>query len=287
MRQIALDLHRAREACADRKADGPLHCRCGERSSLEAEKQGVTVGVCHQNRFNAPIQPAAPCPWRTAAFGKLVNGTARILWNRTMPYYQQAPWRGTWAQDGGTLMNQCIHDIDLLQWCLGGEPDTIMAMTGNYLRDIEAEDFGSILIRFKNGTRSALLRVPPARTRRTWRRPSPFRARPARSVIGGLAVNRVQTWNFAAPAAAGRGGGEAGRHGSEGRVRQRSQRAVCRLYRRCPHGPQAPGQRRGGHEGHEDHPCGLQEPEDRVACQSSTVCPSPRWTWSRSDVKIG
>ena len=69
-----------------------------------------------------------------------------------MPYYQQAPWRGTWAQDGGTLMNQCIHGIDLLQWHLGGEPDTIMAMTGNYLRDIQAEDFGAILIRFKNGT---------------------------------------------------------------------------------------------------------------------------------------
>ena len=121
-----------------------------EKILAEAEKKGVTVGVCHQNRFNAPIQQLHRA-LEDGRFGKLVNGTARILWNRTMPYYQQAPWRGTWAQDGGTLMNQCIHDIDLLQWSLGGEPDTIMAMTGNYLRDIEAEDFGSILIRFKNG----------------------------------------------------------------------------------------------------------------------------------------
>ena len=85
------------------------------------------------------------------AFGMVVNGTARILWNRDKLYYRQAPWRGTWAQDGGVLMHQCLNDIDLLQWCLGGQPETVMAMTGNYLHPIESEDFGAILIRFHNG----------------------------------------------------------------------------------------------------------------------------------------
>ena len=121
-----------------------------EKMIAEAKAHKVTLGVCHQNRFNAPIQQLHKA-LEDGRFGKLVNGTARILWNRTMPYYEQAPWRGTWAQDGGTLMNQCIHNIDLLQWSLGGEPDTVMAMTGNFLRDIQAEDFGAILIRFKNG----------------------------------------------------------------------------------------------------------------------------------------
>ena len=113
----------------------------------EAEAKGGTLGVCHQNRFNPPVQELRRA-LDAGRFGRLVNGTARILWNRTMPYYEQAPWRGTWAQDGGTLMNQCIHGIDLLQWSLGGEPETVMAMTGNFLRDIEAEDCGAVLVRF-------------------------------------------------------------------------------------------------------------------------------------------
>lgn len=53
--------------------------------------------------------------------GKIFNGMARILWTRDMNYYLQAPWRGTWELDGGTLMNQCIHNIDLLNWMMDSE----------------------------------------------------------------------------------------------------------------------------------------------------------------------
>ncbi|HEX3018115.1 MAG TPA: Gfo/Idh/MocA family oxidoreductase [Caproicibacter sp.] len=164
----------------------------------EAKKNGVTLGVCHQNRFNAPVQQLHKA-LDDGRFGKLVSGSARILWNRTMPYYEQAPWRGTWAQDGGTLMNQCIHGIDLLQWNLGGEPDTIMAMTGNYLRDIEAEDFGAILIRFKNGAIGMVegtACIYPKNLEETLS----ISGETGTAVIGGLAVNRVETWNFSAPA---------------------------------------------------------------------------------------
>ena len=171
-----------------------LNTADAEQMIREAKEHGVTLGVCHQNRFNAPVQELHKA-LEDGRFGKLVNGTARILWNRTMPYYEQAPWRGTWAQDGGTLMNQCIHNIDLLQWSLGGEPDTVMAMTGNYLRDIEAEDFGSILIRFKNGAIGIVegtACIYPKNLEETLS----VSGATGTAVIGGLAVNRVETWNF-------------------------------------------------------------------------------------------
>lgn len=165
-----------------------------QRMIDEAERQGVTLGVCHQNRFNPPVAQLKKA-LDAGRFGKLVNGTARILWNRTMPYYEQAPWRGTWAQDGGTLMNQCIHNIDLLQWSLGGEPDTVFAMTGNYMRDIEAEDFGAILIRFKNGAVGIIEGTACVYPKNLEETLSVF-GETGTAVIGGLAVNRVQTWNF-------------------------------------------------------------------------------------------
>ena len=115
-----------------------------------AKKNDVKLCISHQNRFNKPIQKLRETIDENK-FTKIINGTARILWNRNMGYYEQAPWRGTWAQDGGTLMNQCIHNIDLLQWMMGGEIDRVYAECDTYLRDIQAEDFGAIIIRFKNG----------------------------------------------------------------------------------------------------------------------------------------
>ena len=175
-----------------------LSTRDAEQMILEAREKGVTLGVCHQNRFNDPVQQLHRA-LEDGRFGKLVNGTARILWNRTMPYYEQAPWRGTWAQDGGTLMNQCIHNIDLLQWSLGGEPDTVFAMTGNFLRDIEAEDFGAVLIRFKNGAIGIVEGTACVYPKNLEETLSIFGETGA-AVIGGLAVNRVETWNFASEA---------------------------------------------------------------------------------------
>ena len=96
-------------------------------------------------------------------------------------------------------MNQCIHNIDLLQWSLGGEPDTVMAMTGNFLRDIQAEDFGAILIRFKNGAIGIVEGTACVYPKNLEETLSIFGGT-GTAVIGGLAVNRVQTWNFETPA---------------------------------------------------------------------------------------
>ena len=116
-----------------------------------ASEYGVTVSACHQNRFNLAVQ-AMRRRLEAGDFGKLSNAAVTVRWSRGEAYYKQADWRGTWANDGGTLMNQCIHGIDLLRWMCGDEIDTVYGKTRRQFHDyIEAEDVGTAVIAFKNG----------------------------------------------------------------------------------------------------------------------------------------
>lgn len=85
-------------------------------------EKDVRVCACHQNRFNLAVQQVRQA-LETGRFGKLSHGSIHVRWNRDRKYYEQATWRGTWAEDGGCLMNQCIHGIDLLCWMMGDEID--------------------------------------------------------------------------------------------------------------------------------------------------------------------
>ena len=159
-----------------------------------AKEKNKKVCISHQNRFNPPIQKLRRAI-EEGRFGKIINGTARILWTRDNNYYKQAPWRGTKALDGGTLMNQCIHNIDLLQWMMGSEVERIHAERDTYLRNIEMEDFGAILMRFKNGAIGMVegsACVYPKNLEETL---SIFGEK-GTVVIGGLAVNEIKTWQF-------------------------------------------------------------------------------------------
>ncbi len=160
-----------------------------------SREKNLKLGICHQNRFNPPIQKLRRAV-EEGRFGRIINGTARILWNRNDDYYKQAPWRGTKALDGGTLMNQCIHNIDLLQWMMGSEVERVHCERGTFLRNIEMEDFGAILIRFKNGSIGIVegsACVYPKNLEETL---SIFGEK-GTVVIGGLAVNKIKTWQFA------------------------------------------------------------------------------------------
>lgn len=115
------------------------------------EKNKVTAAVCHQNRFNIAVQELKNAI-DEGRFGKISHGSVNIRWHRDEKYYLQDDWRGKWATDGGTLMNQCIHGMDLLRWLLGGEIDTVYGMTSNAFHPyIEAEDIGVAAVKFKNG----------------------------------------------------------------------------------------------------------------------------------------
>ena len=157
-----------------------------------AKEKNLKLAACHQNRFNYPIQLLKKAI-KENRLGRIFNGMARILWTRDDNYYLQAPWRGTWTLDGGTLMNQCIHNIDLINWMMDDEIDTVYAQTSNYIRDIEAEDYGVMLIRYKSGkiaTIEGSAIVYPKNLEETLT----ITGEKGTVVIGGMAVNKINNW---------------------------------------------------------------------------------------------
>lgn len=128
-----------------------LSIRDADRIIEAAERMKVKVAANHQNRFNASIQKIRSAV-EANRFGKIFYATTQIRWCRTESYYKQAPWRGTWDMDGGALMNQCIHNIDLLNWMLGEDPVEVISMTDNLNHNyIEGEDIGLAIVKYKNG----------------------------------------------------------------------------------------------------------------------------------------
>ena len=128
-----------------------LSIQDADRVIEAAKRANVKVCACHQNRFNKSVQKIRQAV-EQGRFGRMMHGTAHIRWYRDQEYYRQAPWRGTWEQDGGALMNQCIHNIDLLRWMMGNEIDEVVAYTDQLIHPyIQAEDLGIALIKFKNG----------------------------------------------------------------------------------------------------------------------------------------
>ncbi len=106
------------------------------------------LGVVLQNRYNPPMQDLRRAV-DEGRLGRLLLGNATVRWYRPQEYYED-DWHGTWAMDGGALMNQSIHHIDALQWLLG-DPASVTAYTATLAHRMEAEDTGIALIRFRSG----------------------------------------------------------------------------------------------------------------------------------------
>ena len=161
-----------------------------------SEKKGVKVSACHQNRFNVAIQKLRKAV-EAGRFGKLSHGSIHVRWNRDHGYYDQASWRGTWAQDGGALMNQCIHGIDLLRWMMGDEIEEVYGATRQQFHDyLEAEDVGMAVVKFKNGaigTIEGTTNVYPKNLEETLY----IFGENGTVKIGGTSTNNIDVWDFA------------------------------------------------------------------------------------------
>lgn len=160
-----------------------------------AKEKSIIVSPCHQNRFNIAVQKLREAI-DTDRFGKLSHGSIHVRWNRNQNYYTQAPWRGTWAQDGGALMNQCIHGIDLLRWMMGSDIEEVYGVTRQQFHDyLEAEDIGMAVVTFKNGavaTIEGTTNVYPQNLEETLY----VFGENGTVKLGGKSTNAIDVWDF-------------------------------------------------------------------------------------------
>lgn len=164
-----------------------------DRLIQACRENGVKLAVIHQNRFNQSIKTLRNAIVE-GRFGKLTHGQATVRWNRGMDYYQQASWRGTKLQDGGVLMNQSIHNIDLLQWMFG-PVDSVFGYTQTALRQIEMEDVAGAVLRFKNGAIGLIEAASTIYPKNIEETLNVF-GESGSVIVGGIAVNRIEVWEF-------------------------------------------------------------------------------------------
>ncbi|MDA3885004.1 MAG: Gfo/Idh/MocA family oxidoreductase [Candidatus Delongbacteria bacterium] len=157
------------------------------------DANSVRLFVVKQNRYNLPVQKLREAI-EDDSFGKLVMGTVRVRWCRPQEYYDRDPWRGTWELDGGVITNQASHHIDLLEWMMG-EPVSVMAKTKTYLADIEVDDTAAAIISFENGS-MGIVEATTATRPKDLEGSLSVLGENGSVVIGGFAVNKMETWNF-------------------------------------------------------------------------------------------
>lgn len=120
-----------------------------DRILLAARENQVKLTIVHPNRFR-PVVMELQKIIDSNMLGKISHASAKVNWNRNQEYYDQAQWRGTKQYDGGVLMNQAIHNLDLLLMFMG-QPEQVFSMEATRLRKIEAEDVSTGVIRFESG----------------------------------------------------------------------------------------------------------------------------------------
>ncbi|MCL2808394.1 MAG: Gfo/Idh/MocA family oxidoreductase [Coriobacteriia bacterium] len=193
--RMALDCIAAKKALIIEK---PLALSIDEAKMIaqKAKEAGVLVSACHQNRYNDAVQILRRAV-EAGRFGKLSHGSVQVRWNRGLDYYQLASWRGTWAQDGGCLMNQCVHGIDLLLWMMNSRPTTVYAQTRQRFHDyIEGEDLGVAVVSFESGavaTIEGTTNIFPENLEETLC----IFGETGTVKLGGVSANKIEVWNFA------------------------------------------------------------------------------------------
>jgi UDP-N-acetyl-2-amino-2-deoxyglucuronate dehydrogenase len=154
---------------------------------------GVHLFVVKQNRLNPAIQLLRRAVDK-GRFGRIYMANVTVRWTRPQEYYDAESWRGTWEFDGGAIMNQASHYVDLMQWLLG-PAESVMAKTATQARHIEAEDSGVAIVKFRSGA-LGVIEVNVLTYPRNLEGSITILGEKGSVKIGGTAVNKVDHWAF-------------------------------------------------------------------------------------------
>jgi UDP-N-acetyl-2-amino-2-deoxyglucuronate dehydrogenase len=160
------------------------------------DEAGVRLFVVKQNRRNATLQLLKRAMTQRR-FGRIYMVTLNVFWTRPQDYYDAAPWRGTWEWDGGALMNQASHYVDLLDWLIG-PLESVQGYTATLERRIQAEDTAAVALRWRSGALGSL-NVTMLTYPKNLEGSITILGEKGSVRIGGVAVNEVQHWEFAEP----------------------------------------------------------------------------------------
>lgn len=159
-----------------------------------AKEKNLKVTVCFQNRFNEAVQKLK-YSLSNNELGKLSHGSLNVRWNRGREYYEQADWRGKWETDGGALMNQSIHGIDLICWLFDYKLEEVYGVIRSFFHPyIETEDLGLAILKFKEGqvaTIEGTVNVYPSNLEETLL----IFGETGTVKIGGKSANLIEYWN--------------------------------------------------------------------------------------------
>lgn len=166
----------------------------GLRMVEACDRNGVRLFVVKQNRQNATLKMVRQALLQKR-LGRIHMVSINVFWTRPQDYYDQDEWRGTWEFDGGALMNQASHYVDLIDW-LVGPVESVQAMTGTLARDIEVEDSAVMNIKWRSGTLGSMA-VSMLTYPKNLEGSITILGENGSIRVGGVAVNEIQHWEMA------------------------------------------------------------------------------------------
>lgn len=173
----------------------PMALRLDEADQMlrACDQYGVRLFVVKQNRYNRPVIKLKEAI-TSGRLGRPFMGGVRVLWQRSQDYYDSEPWRGTWRMDGGVLMNQASHHIDLLVWLMG-DVQSVMATASTVAHEIEAEDTAVAILKFRDGGMATVQATTCMQPRDLEGSLSIFGEK-GMVEIGGFAADTLKLWEF-------------------------------------------------------------------------------------------